>query len=253
MGLLLASAVMSDEAPDVDGVARTGRAATSGATSQARDGLVPWAYVPAADADQTSVDRSPAGVLRRLLDGNRRFFTDAGTAGSDVAYALQVAERPNPVALVIGCMDSRVPPEVVFDQRVGDLLVVRTAGHVLDQVALASVELAVAKLGVPLIAVLGHESCAAVEYAVDAVHRNARPSGPLGYLVDQIAPSVPLDTTLSGTRTYRDAVRGHVGSVVAAVRAVPVVADAVNNGALAVAGLRYDVASGEVALTVEPG
>jgi carbonic anhydrase len=214
---------------------------------------VPWAYQPAADADQVSADRSPAGVLRRLFDGNRRFFTASDTVGTDVAYAIQVAERPNPAALVIGCMDSRVPPEVVFDQRVGDLLVVRTAGHVLDQVAVASVELAVAKLGVPLIVVLGHESCAAVEYAVDAVHRDARPGGPLGYLVDQIAPSVPLDTTLSGTRTYRDAVRGHIASVVAAVRAVPVVADAVGNATLAVAGLRYDVTSGQVALTVEPG
>jgi carbonic anhydrase len=192
-------------------------------------------------------------VLHRLLDGNRRFFTGAGTSGPDVAHARRVAERPTPVALVIGCMDSRVPPEMVFDQRIGDLFVVRTAGHVLDQVALASVELAVTKLGVPLIAVLGHESCAAVAYAVDAVHRDARPSGPLGYLVDQIAPSVPLDTALSGTQTYRDAVRGHITSVVAALRAVPVVAEAVGNDALAVAGLRYDVTSGQVTLTVEPG
>jgi carbonic anhydrase len=149
-------------------------------------------------------------------------------------------------------MDSRVPPEVVFDQSIGDLLVVRTGGHVLDQVALASVELAVAKLGVPLVVVLGHESCAAIEYAVDAVHRNAWPDGPLGYLVDQIAPSVPMDTTLSGTQTYRGAIRGHIASVVSAVRRVPVVTQALATASLAVAGLYYDVASGEVALTVEP-
>lgn len=199
-----------------------------------------------------SADRSSLGVLRRLLDGNRRFSTGIETPGRDVAQALRVAERPTPVALVIGCMDSRVPPEVVFDQSIGDLLVVRTAGHVLDQAALASVELAITKIRVPLIVVLGHEACAAVEYAVDAVHRNARPDGPLGHLVNQVTPSVPLDNGLSGTQTYRDAVRGHIAAVVSAVRAVPVVAEAVAATTLVVAGLHYDVGSGQVTLTVEP-
>lgn len=199
------------------------------------------------------MDRSPDGVLRRLLDGNRRFFSAAAAQGHDVAQALRVAERPSPVALVIGCIDSRVPPEVVFDQGVGDLLVIRTAGHVLDQAALASVEFAVTKLRVPLIVVLGHESCAAVEYAVDAVHRSERPAGPLGYLVTQIAPSVPLDPDMSGTGTYREAVRRHIGSAVSTVQAIPVVAEGRVKGTLAVAGLYYDISSGQVRPTVELG
>jgi len=245
---------MSDEAPEEDSVAWTSRATAGGARSQAREKGKPRVGRSGSD-DHTahlSGDRSPLGALRRLLSGNRRFVSGLETEGRDIEQALRVAERPTPLALVIGCMDSRVPPEVVFDQGIGDLLVVRTGGHVLDQVALASVELAVSKLGVPLITVLGHESCAAVEYAVDAVHRNARPGGPLGYLVDQIAPSVPMDSALSGTQTYQGAIRGHIASVVSAVRAVPVVTEAVGSARVTVAGLYYDVTSGEITLTVDP-
>jgi Carbonic anhydrase len=194
----------------------------------------------------------PATVLRRLFEGNRRFFSDAPRHGHDVTDARRRAEKPRPSALVIGCIDSRVPPEAIFDQPFGELLSVRTAGHVLDNAALASVELAVTRMRVPLIVVLGHESCAAVEYAVDATHRGEHPGGVLGFLVDQIAPSVPLDGELSGTQTYEGAVRGHIASVVSAVRAVPSVAQAVAAGELAVAGVRYGVTYGRAELVVEP-
>ncbi|MGH3738858.1 MAG: carbonic anhydrase [Micromonosporaceae bacterium] len=222
---------MGDDAPYLDGVADPSPAAYRGATDQAR---------------------TPIGVLRRLLDGNRRFFSGAPRHGYDVTQARRRAEHPRPVALVIGCIDSRVPPEAVFDQGFAELLAVRTAGHVLDTAGLASVELAVRKLRVPLIMVLGHESCAAVEYAVDAVHRGEQPRGDLGRLVDRIAPSVPRDTALSGTQTYEGAVRGHLAATVAEVRAIPAVADAVARGELAVAGVRYGVTYGRAQLVVPP-
>ncbi|MGH3657825.1 MAG: carbonic anhydrase [Micromonosporaceae bacterium] len=154
---------------------------------------------------------------------------------------------------MIGCIDSRVPPEAVFDQGFGDLLVVRTAGHVLDSAATASVELAVRRMGVALVVVLGHEGCAAVEYAVDAVHRSEHPGGDLGYLVDQIAPSVPMDERLSGTETYDGAVRAHLSASVAAVRGVPTVARAVAAGTVAVAGIRYGITNGGAELVVPAG
>ncbi|MGH3645950.1 MAG: carbonic anhydrase [Micromonosporaceae bacterium] len=222
---------MSDEAPYPDNVAASGPATFAGATDQAR---------------------TPIGVLRRLLDGNRRFFSGAPRHGYDVTQARRRAEHPRPVALVVGCIDSRVPPEAVFDQGFAELLAVRTAGHVLDVAAVASVELAVRKLRVPLIVVLGHESCAAVEYAVDATHRGERPGGGLATLVDRIAPSVPLDPALSGTQTYEGAVRGHIAATVNAVRAIPAVADAVRAGELAVAGVRYGVTYGRAQLVVAP-
>lgn len=238
--------MMSDEAPEVNSVAWTSRATAEGAQSQARDGD------PSRGADRSIHERSPRGVLLRLLQGNQRFLARIPSHTPDIGQALRVAERPSPAALVIGCIDSRVPPEAVFDQGFGDLLAVRTAGHVLDQVALASVELAVTKMRVPLIVVLGHECCAAVEYAVDAVHRGEQPGGALAYLVEQIAPSVPMDTSLSGTETYRGAVRDHITSVVSRVRAVPAVAQAASQGTLAVAGVCYDVTSGEARLVAEP-
>ncbi len=194
----------------------------------------------------------PSVVLARLLDGNRRFFSNASRYGPDVTVARQRAERPTPSALVIGCIDSRVPPEGIFDQDFGELLVVRTAGHVLDTAALASVRLAVTKMGVSLIVVLGHEACAAVEYAVDATHRGEHPDGELAYLVDQIAPSVPMAEELSGTQTYEGAVRAHVAATVAAVRRLPDVARATAAGDVAVAGLRYGVTYGRAQVIVEP-
>ncbi|MGH3713420.1 MAG: carbonic anhydrase [Micromonosporaceae bacterium] len=222
---------MSDEAPYADHVAAPGPAAYPGADPQAR---------------------TPIGVLRRLLDGNRRFFSGAPRHGYDVTQARRRAEQPKPLALVIGCIDSRVPPEAVFDQGFAELLSVRTAGHVLDRATVASVELAVRKLRVPLIVVLGHEACAAVEYAVDATHRGERPGPELSFLVDQIAPSVPLDPALSGSQTYEGAVRGHIAATVSAVRALPTVAEAVAAGELAVVGVRYGVTYGRAQLVVAP-
>lgn len=191
-------------------------------------------------------------MLARLFEGNRRFFSGAARHGHDVTDARRRAEKPTPSTLMIGCIDSRVPPEAIFDQPFGEILSMRTAGHLLDRAALASVELAVSRMRVPLIVVLGHENCAAVEYAVDATHRGEHPDGVLGYLVRQIAPSVPMDEALSGTQTYEGAVRGHVASVVAGVRAVPTVAEAVADGRLGVAGVRYGVTYGRAELLIEP-
>ncbi|MGH3742774.1 MAG: carbonic anhydrase, partial [Micromonosporaceae bacterium] len=148
----------------------------------------------------------PVAALRRLLAGNQRFVKGAPLHGHDVAQARRCAQRPRPSALVIGCIDSRVPPEAIFDQGFGDLLVVRTAGHMLDDAALASVKLAVTNMHVPLVVVLGHESCAAVEYAADAIHRGERPAGELGRLVDQIAPCVP-SASAADVEAYEEAAR----------------------------------------------
>ena len=230
---------MGDDARKFDSVARAVPAAPLAVPAQPR-----WHH--------TDTDHRPSMVLQRLLDGNRRFFSGASRHAPDVTVARRRAERPSPSALVIGCIDSRVPPETVFDQDFGELIVVRTAGHLLDTAVLASVRLAVSKLKVSLIAVVGHESCAAVEYAVDAVHRGEHPDGELAYLVEQIAPSVPMAEELSGTQTYDGAVRAHVAATVDAVRALPGVAEAIGNGDLAVAGLRYAVTYGRAQVIVEP-
>lgn len=131
-------------------------------------------------------------ALERLLEGNRRFV--AGTPEhprQDAQRRAEQAEGQTPFAVILGCSDSRVPPEVVFDQGVGDLFVVRVAGNTAaDQLTLGSIEFGVSVLECPLLLVLGHEKCGAVTAAVDTIVKGQRPGGRLDTLVDPIAPAV---------------------------------------------------------------
>nr|WP_276617680.1 carbonic anhydrase [Streptomyces coryli] len=127
-----------------------------------------------------------------LLDaGNRRYAACHPVhPHSDLGRRRAVAVTQHPFACVLGCVDSRVPPELVFDQGLGDLLTIRTAGAVLDEAVLASVQFAVAELRVPLVLVLGHERCGAVSAVVEAV-RTARPlPGHLAYVQRALTPAV---------------------------------------------------------------
>ena len=103
-------------------------------------------------------------ALERLRDGNRRFVAELGRNDelSSESRRRSLATRQQPFAIILGCSDSRVPAELIFDQGLGDLFVIRTAGHVLDQAAFGSIEFGAAELGIQLLVVLGHEQCGAV-------------------------------------------------------------------------------------------
>jgi carbonic anhydrase len=127
---------------------------------------------------------SALSALRALLDGNRRFAE--GTPEPNRMSAddrARLVEGQEPIAVVLGCVDSRVPPEVVLDMGVGDLLTVRTAGQSLAGVALGSIEFGVRTLGIPLVVVLGHTGCGAVLAAMD----EDQPDGHLGQLTGEVA------------------------------------------------------------------
>ncbi|MHB8079768.1 MAG: carbonic anhydrase, partial [Candidatus Krumholzibacteriia bacterium] len=126
---------------------------------------------------------------QQLLAGNQRFVAGAPTrAHQDVGRRTEVANGQQPLAVIVGCADSRVPPEMLFDQGLGDLFVVRVAGEVVDDAALASIEYAVEHLGAGLIVVLGHERCGAVAAAV----AGGEAPGHLSTLVKAIAPAVTV-------------------------------------------------------------
>lgn len=106
-------------------------------------------------------------ALQRLLDGNERYMSGSPhRPNQTAAHRLQAASSQRPFAVIVGCSDSRVPAEIVFDQGIGDLFVIRTAGHRVDELAIASVEFAVQELGSRLVLVLGHESCGAITAAI---------------------------------------------------------------------------------------
>jgi carbonic anhydrase len=107
-------------------------------------------------------------ALQKLTEGNARFISCNVTHPGQSKERLQeLVSGQHPFAVVVGCSDSRVPPEIIFDQGLGDIFVVRTAGKVLDNAVLGSIEYAVEHLSVPLVVVLGHDSCGAVKAAVE--------------------------------------------------------------------------------------
>lgn len=129
--------------------------------------------------------------LNRLRVGNRRFATSRMTHTDQTpARVRAVAQKQTPFAIILACADSRVSPEVIFDQGIGDLFVHRVAGNIIDDALLGSIEYGVEHLGAPLIMVLGHERCGAVSATVDAVKSNSKPAEHILTLVDAIWPVV---------------------------------------------------------------
>jgi len=184
----------------------------------------------------------------RLREGNLRWVEDRSTAGGDRGAARRAATSrgQNPFALVLGCSDSRVPAEILFDQGLGDLFVVRTAGHVVDSVALGSVEYAVGVLGVALIVVLGHEECGAVAAATRIVDDADVPPGYIRDIAERIAPNV-LRARRAGAVTAGEIVGQHSLHTVELLRQRSALVDAaIHRGAVAAVPARYSLSSGAV-------
>lgn len=134
---------------------------------------------------------TPALAWQTLLEGNQRFVDDRSERPhQDLGRRAATARRQRPFALVFGCMDSRVAAELVFDRGIGDLAVVRTAGHVVDGSVLGSIEFGVAVLEIPLVVVLGHDRCGAIGAALQAHSDGRMPGGYLREIVEKITASM---------------------------------------------------------------
>jgi carbonic anhydrase len=151
--------------------------------------LVTWVSYDGAEPDRPR--STAAEAIAELQAGNRRFVT--GTPihpNQDVGRRSALADAQAPFCVIFGCSDSRLAAEIIFDRGLGDLFVVRTAGHVIGAEVLGSIEYAVTVLNVPLVVVLGHSACGAVRSAWDTVNGGTQPSGHLRAVVDAIVPSV---------------------------------------------------------------
>ncbi|GAB2958172.1 carbonic anhydrase [Saccharothrix stipae] len=166
-----------------------GTAATfvaAGAPAAAEGGGPPRKAPP---PEATSLDAE--GAWRKLAEGNHRFVTGHQTHPHEsLRWRESLVAGQHPFAVVLGCADSRVPPELVFDTGLGDLFTIRAAGEVLDNSVLGSIEYAVEHLGVPLVVVLGHAKCGAVSATVDVVRGRSAVSGDVSVLVRSIEPAV---------------------------------------------------------------
>jgi carbonic anhydrase len=189
----------------------------------------------------------PSEALAALLGGNRRFVGGRPQHGHEVSAAAAASGGQLPHAVVLGCIDSRVPLEAIFDQTFGSICVVRSGGHVVDRAVLGSVGFAVLELNVPLIMVLGHERCGAVASTVESLRSERRPPEDIAYLVDEIAPAV-LAAGLDGPDVAARAMRVHVARTVRRLRGIGAVAEAIAAGRVTIVGAVYDLDTGWVDL-----
>lgn len=188
---------------------------------------------------------TPALAWRRLREGNERFVAgEASHPNQDSSRRSSLVENQHPFAVIFGCSDSRLAAEIIFDLGLGDAFVVRTAGQVIDDAVLGSLEYSVGVLGVPLIAILGHDSCGAVSATKSAVETGEMPTGFIRDLVERITPSV-LTSKRDDKHEVNDMVVEHVKQTSKRlVDSSRVISDAVESGRTAVIGLSYSLAEG---------
>jgi len=192
---------------------------------------------------------TPALAWRRLREGNERFVAgESSHPNQDASRRSSLVETQNPFAVIFGCADSRLAAEIIFDLGLGDAFVVRTAGQVIDDAVLGSLEYSIGVLGVPLIVVLGHDSCGAVIATKDAVETGQMPAGFIRSLVERITPAV-LTSLRNEQPDVNDMVVENVKQTSQRlVDSSRVISDAVASGRTAVIGLAYRLAEGRADL-----
>ena len=197
------------------------------------------------DYDATPVPPASEG-LQRLIDGNKRYVAGELTAFDDLAADREAtASGQSPFAIIVSCADSRVPPELIFDETVGELFVVRTAGQVIDEAARSSITFGVAVLQAPLIVVMGHSGCGAVAAAIAALDGDPIPGFAYRF-AEAIAPAVQEVRGDEGD-LLDNAIRANITLGVERLStAEPDLAPVIADGAVTITGAYYDLASGEV-------
>ncbi|PZG28014.1 carbonic anhydrase [Spongiactinospora gelatinilytica] len=202
----------------------------------------------------TAAAPSPADALELLLTGNRRFVAGAPQhPNQDAARRAETAPGQRPFAVVFGCSDSRLAAEIIFDQGLGDLFVVRTAGHVAGPEVLGSIEYAVSVLDCPLVVVLGHDSCGAVAAARAAVAGGVSTTGYVRDVIERVTSSV-LAARAAGLTEDDDIIAEHIRRTAELLAdRSRVLADQITTGRTAVVGLSYRLADGSARLVTTRG
>ncbi|MGW4384163.1 carbonic anhydrase [Kitasatospora sp. NPDC004531] len=197
---------------------------------------------------------TPTEAFEMLLAGNGRFVAGSPDhPNQDAARRAQTAPSQAPFAVLFGCSDSRLAAEIIFDQGLGDLFVVRTAGHVLGPEVLGSIEYAVSLLGTPLVVVLGHDSCGAVAATREAVAAGATGEGFVRDVIERVTPSV-LAANAAGHTDNSHFIDEHIRHTVALLtERSRIVSDAIAAGRSAVVGLSYRLVDGTAHLVTTRG
>jgi carbonic anhydrase len=192
---------------------------------------------------------SPVAAWKALKEGNERFVAGRPQHPSQsVEHRASLANGQKPTVALFGCGDSRVAAELIFDQGLGNMFVVRTAGHVIDSAVLGSIEFAVTVLGVPLIVVLGHDSCGAVKATMAALDGGALPGGYVRDVIERVTPSILLGRREGLSRADEFEARHVVETGAQLLARSTAIAERVAAGELAIVGATYHLAEGRVVL-----
>ncbi|QWF86061.1 carbonic anhydrase [Amycolatopsis sp. CA-230715] len=197
---------------------------------------------------------TPAEAFETLLAGNERFVASTPEhPNQDAVRRAETAPGQRPFAVLFGCSDSRLAAEIIFDRGLGDLFVVRTAGHVAGPEVLGSIEYGVTVLDCPLVVVLGHDSCGAVAATRDALTDGIGTAGFVRDVIERVTPSV-LSARAAGLTSNEDIVAEHIRHTVdLLVNRSKVLADQIEAGRTAVAGLYYRLADGRAEVVTTRG
>jgi carbonic anhydrase len=195
-----------------------------------------------AHPDQPSV--APAEAISKLKEGNGRYTSgNLQHPGQTTERRTELANVQHPFAVIVSCSDSRVPPEIVFDQGLGDLFIVRVAGNVINDEGLGSIEYAVDHLGSRLILVLGHQRCGAVQAAKETIAAKGKAPGHIESLVTAIKPAVEA----TAKKDLDATIKANVNHVVDELRAsTPILKTKVDSGQVQVIGGYYGLDTGAV-------
>ncbi|MCT8972448.1 carbonic anhydrase [Microbaculum marinisediminis] len=237
------------------------KCATTGRTSLSRRGFVTgiaglaaasMALPGLAMAEESGTPQnaiSPSDALKRLLEGNERYASNKAEPRDNSAGRAARTLGQHPIAAILSCADSRVAPELAFDQGPGDLFVVRVAGNIVSPDGLASLEFGVKFLSTPLVMVLGHTSCGAVNAAISTVRDDAVLPGHLPGLINGIEPAVIAAKANDPKDLLAEATKENVRlTQKALVKGSAIIAEAADAGRIEIVGGVYDLATGRVAM-----
>ncbi|VEP14558.1 Carbonic anhydrase [Hyella patelloides LEGE 07179] len=190
-------------------------------------------------------DSTPDRVLEALMAGNKRFVTNKSEARNQEYLRLQeVVEGQKPLVSILGCADSRVPIEIIFDRGFGDLFVVRDAGNIATPEEIGSLEYGTAILGSKVLMVLGHEKCGAVKAALEG-----KPlPGQIGSIVAAIQPAIDRNDKNDSEKFYTKTIKRNIRLQVEKLNSSPLLHDLVEQGKLKIVGAYYNLTNGEVSL-----
>lgn len=228
------------------GIATAASAGMAGIKAHAQPPSTAAKPVPTKDGVTTL---SPDEALQYLIDGNQAFINGEDTnPAMDSKRRLELAKGQAPFCAYVTCSDSRVPPELLFGRGLGELFIIRNAGNTVDTAAMGSIEYAVAVLKVPLVVVMGHESCGAVDAARKVVEENARFPGAIDDMIHPILPAVLSVRDKDGKVNLDDAIHENVRQIVNRLReeSDPIMLQPQQRGELKVVGAYYDLSKGHV-------